>query len=211
MIFPLVFSIASAYKRRESALQSFGILKSSLASLYLMHRDCTNNDDPQATKQLHLTNRLLTLLPVCLQSSDQEHNRSLQEIYRLFQTFSSLHKQMLQRNVAPPCIAEANTLLHRAIVSFEEMKNIASYHTPATLRAYSRIFLMAFPVLFSPYFANINLANSWVSGYLVAFIYSTVVVSLNNIQDHLENPYDGVGLDDLRLDTASEYTNLLAS
>jgi predicted membrane chloride channel (bestrophin family) len=43
----------------------------------------------------------------------------------------------------------------------------------------------------------------------VALIYSLVLVSLDNIQDDLENPFDGVGADDLRLDVAVEYQELV--
>ena len=37
-------------------------------------------------------------------------------------------------------------------------------------------------------------------GYLVALIYSVVLVMLSNIQDNVENPFDNVGLDDIDLD-----------
>ena len=37
-------------------------------------------------------------------------------------------------------------------------------------------------------------------GYLVALIYSVVLVMLSNIQDNVENPFDNMGLDDIDLD-----------
>ena len=65
-----------------------------------------------------------------------------------------------------------------------------------------------FPLVFGPYFANIAYPEHASAGYIVALIYSLVLVSLDNIQDHLENPFDGVGADDLRLDIAEEYRHL---
>lgn len=210
VIFPLVFSIASAYKRREDALKNFAVLKSSLASLYLMHRDCIYSDGKPAKDHINLVHHLLECLAVCLQSAGSKQAEASRNIYQVFQAFSHCHQEMLQRNIPAPYVAIANTFLHKAIGSFEHMKHIACYHTPAALRAYSRIFLLAFPILFSPYFAGIDLEDTNTSGYFVAIFYSIVLVSLDNIQDHLENPYDGIGLDDLHLDTADEYTALIS-
>ena len=47
------------------------------------------------------------------------------------------------------------------------------------------------------------------SGYAVAVIYSLVLVTLDNIQEDLEDPYDGVGEDDVQLDVSEEYQALL--
>lgn len=66
-----------------------------------------------------------------------------------------------------------------------------------------------FPLLFGPYFAQIAYPDHPTAGYVVAAIYSLVLVSLDNIQDDLENPFDGLGADDLRLDVADEYQSLL--
>lgn len=41
-------------------------------------------------------------------------------------------------------------------------------------------------------------------------LYCLVLVGLDNIQDQLENPYDGFGPDDLHLDVADEYVGLIA-
>jgi len=42
-------------------------------------------------------------------------------------------------------------------------------------------------------------------------LYSIVLVGLDNIQDELENPYDGIGPDDLHLDIAEDYINMIAA
>jgi hypothetical protein len=46
-------------------------------------------------------------------------------------------------------------------------------------------------------------------GYGVAIIYSIVLVSLDNIQEDLENPFDREGEDDVDLDVAEQYRLLL--
>jgi hypothetical protein len=81
--------------------------------------------------------------------------------------------------------------------SFEGMKHIYEYRTPVTLRAYSKIFTYVLPIVYGPYFA---LLASDIPSYLffiVPFLFSITLVSLDNIQDHLENPFDMVGEDDV--------------
>ena len=67
------------------------------------------------------------------------------------------------------------------------------------------------PVLFAPYFANLSDEYYYVTGYIVAAFYGLVLVSLDNIQEDLENPYDQVGTDDLNLDVADFYSKVLTN
>ena len=72
--------------------------------------------------------------------------------------------------------------------------------------AWFSLFLNIFPIIFAPYFANLNQEISFL-GYLVAFLFSTVLVILNNIQDNVENPFDFRGLDDINLDSENRFKN----
>jgi hypothetical protein len=47
-------------------------------------------------------------------------------------------------------------------------------------------------------------------GYAVAALHSLVLVSLDNIQERLENPFDADGMDDVRLDELAIPAALLA-
>jgi hypothetical protein len=42
---------------------------------------------------------------------------------------------------------------------------------------------------------------------MVAVLYSVVLVSLDNIQEHLEHPFDAVGVDDVRLHEATQFVD----
>ena len=66
----------------------------------------------------------------------------------------------------------------------------------------------SFPILYGPYFAYVSENSYLVVGFLVATLYSLVLVGLDNIQDALENPYDGIGVDDVHLDIADSYRSL---
>ena len=87
------------------------------------------------------------------------------------------------------------------MVAFDNMKIIYHYRTPLTLRAYSKVFIYTFPFLYGPSFAGAFGDNSveWL-GYILPVIISFIIASLDNIQDHLENPYDQIGEDDIKID-----------
>lgn len=87
------------------------------------------------------------------------------------------------------------------------MKIIHNYRTPVTLRAYSKVFIYIFPIIYGPYFASTVGDYSASLEYVMPVLYSFILVSLDNIQDHLENPFDDVGEDDITID-AEETINL---
>ncbi|MGI9604410.1 MAG: hypothetical protein ACR2QE_21195, partial [Acidimicrobiales bacterium] len=71
--------------------------------------------------------------------------------------------------------------------------------TPTTLRTYSKVFIYVLPVLYGPFFANAALDYSPELAYVMPVLLSVVLVSLDNIQEHLENPFDQVGEDDVMI------------
>jgi len=80
------------------------------------------------------------------------------------------------------------------------MKIIHAYRTPVTLRAYSKVFIYIFPIIYGPYFASTFHDFSAYLEYVMPILYSFILVSLDNIQDHLEHPFDEIGEDDIRID-----------
>lgn len=209
VVFPLVFSINSAYKRREDALRAFASLKAHAVALVFAHREWPEDESGHVERARNLVQRLLTAVSHHFATNDHDQSQSKKRVYALFTEFSRSHEMLRAAGVPANEISRANQYLRQIIIDFERMNNIASYRTPLALRAYSRLFLNLFPILFGPYFATIAYPDHPVAGYVVAVLYSLVLVSLDNIQDDLENPFDGLGADDLRLDVADEYTQLV--
>ncbi len=209
VVFPLVFSINSAYKRREDALKAFASLKAHGVALVFAHREWPEDAADHDERAGALFERLLTAVSHHFSSNGHDQLPTKQQVYALFSEFSRSHEMLRQAGVPANEISRANQYLRQIIIDFERMHNIASYRTPMALRAYSRFFLNLFPLLFGPYFAAIAYPDHPAAGYVVAVVYSLVLVSLDNIQDELENPFDGVGADDLRLNVADEYSQLI--
>ena len=81
--------------------------------------------------------------------------------------------------------------------AFEQIKHIYQYRTPRTLRAFSDFFITVLPVLYGPYFAYIarDFPDSLI--YIMPVLFALILVSLYNMQAHLENPFDQIGQDDV--------------
>ena len=134
---------------------------------------------------------------------------SFENVYSHFSRLSNSMEMLRDSGVSGSEISRCNQYMRAMMIDFERMRNISCYRTPTTLRAYSQVFLNIFPILFAPYFAFISSESYYASWFIVAVVYGLVLVSLDNIQEDLENPFDGIGADDLRLDIAQHYENIL--
>jgi hypothetical protein len=130
------------------------------------------------------------------------------KVYETASEFSAFNETLRPAGVQASDVTRANQYLYSMLQDFERLKNIHQYRTPVSLRSYSRIFLNTFPIIYGPYFAHISEKYGIGFGYLVAAIYCLVLVSLDNIQDDLENPFDAVGSDDINLNVFDDYKKL---
>jgi predicted membrane chloride channel (bestrophin family) len=215
VVFPIVFSINSAYKRREEALGYFSGVKAHAVALYYAHRDWIPGAGSQESGHAARVRQILEDLLASIRDSLLPTGRSqasFHAVYRVFSRMSGSLEQVRKANVPANEISRANQYLSKIMIDFEKMRNIARYRTPVSLRAYSTVFLSLFPIAFGPYFAMLSTKSETFPGvgYLVAVLYSLVLVLLDNIQDDLEDPFDGVGTDDVHLDVAEDFHPLIA-
>jgi hypothetical protein len=94
------------------------------------------------------------------------------------------------------------------MISFESIKHIYQYRTPRTLKAFSSLFIFIIPILYGPYFAFQAENMSFGLEYITPVLLSSILVSLENIQEHLENPFDQVGEDDVKFNVEKFVENL---
>lgn len=88
------------------------------------------------------------------------------------------------------------TLVKR-LIAFEDVKHIYQYQTPRMLSAFSDFFVTVLPIVYGPYFAASAQDYSPGLAYVMPVIFTIVLVSLDNIQEHLDNPLDQIGADDI--------------
>jgi predicted membrane chloride channel (bestrophin family) len=85
-------------------------------------------------------------------------------------------------------------------VSQENLIAIHTHRTPISLKAYCLIFIYMFPVIYTPTIINkIGFDNPTTLTYFVVMISEFILISLYNIQDQMEYPFDKDGLDDIKL------------
>ncbi len=213
VVFPIVFSINAAYRRREESLRYYGDLKAHGIALYFAHRDWVPDPDGQesslAAQCRENFQRLLKAISVHFLEDGGRNDKTFAAIYQVFSDYSALNEKMRDANVPANEVSRANQFVSKMMINFEKMRNILDYRTPVSLRSYSRVFLSIFPILFGPYFAHLSNESYPAVGYGVAIIYSLVLVTLDNIQEDLEDPFDQIGTDDIKLDVFKDYESLV--
>ncbi|MFB6356513.1 MAG: hypothetical protein ABEJ65_08355 [bacterium] len=206
VVFPIVFSISAAYTRREEALKYLASMKAQLMNIYYSHRDWVppenSEDGAEADRAREIIHTLLQQVRDFFIEGPEESDRDPHDIYNSISQLSRSVEDI--RDKGAPNLSRTGQSIRNVVRDFEKMRNILEYRTPNSLRAYSSLFLNSFPVLFAPYLAFLGHDFHPSLGYFVAVFYSIVLVSLDNIQDDLENPFDRVGTDDLNVDVADE-------
>ena len=209
IVFPVVFSIDSAYKRRERALGLLADFKAHLHAMFLASRDWI--DPPSQDFENEVKENLLSTYAAVRQFfvSDQEEARDLEkEIFNKVSSLSGLLMRFRSLGLQSGEVSRISQYVSKIETAVENMKVIFYYRTPITLRAYSRIFIYSFPILYGPYFVFVSEHYSHGLEYMMPIVFSFILVSLDNIQDHLENPFDQVGEDDIKFDV-EEFSKMM--
>ncbi len=202
IVFPVVFSISSAFNRRENALKHLSDFHGHAVAIYYASRDWTtdkDNDAPERVKELCF--QMLSLMKIMLRKNHTENSGQMEaEMYQHFSSLSKLMTELRKYGVQSGEVSRLNQYLSKMVIAYDNIKMIHQYRTPITLRAYSKVFIYIFPIVYGPYFANTFHTYSAQLEYVMPVLYSFILVSLDNIQDHLEHPFDEEGEDDIIID-----------
>lgn len=201
VVFPIVFSIGGAYKRRENALAKYSSIKAHGRAIYFASRDWLENTDSEVQdKAKGLLGELLIACRTLFARPMEEMAANEEDVYRLFSKLSEFIKIDLRGKGLPSGeTSRCNQFLSKMIIAFEDVKHIYQYRTPRTLSAFSDFFVSVLPILYGPYFAAIAKDYSSSLTYVMPILFTTILVSLDNIQEHLENPFDQIGEDDIAI------------
>ena len=201
IVFPLVFSISTAYTRREKALEEYGALKANGRALYLASRDWVTQRDEQRDQELK------SALYELLCATRDMYTGPLKDaaphevrVYGAFSRLSDFVTEMRAAHLAPTECSRLNQYISRMITAFENTRNIYEYRTPRTLRAFSDFFILLLPILYGPFFAYQAEQFRVELFFFMPILFALILVGLANIQDDLENPFDQIGVDDVAID-----------
>lgn len=201
IVFPIVFSINSAYKRRERALLALAEIRGFALGIYQsaknLSSDFKEEDEDRLQRKII---ELFKALKAFLEGSRSQSKELEKTIYLRLDELSLEIRFLKDAGLAGRFVSRLSQYLTRLTVAIDTMKVIFYYRTPRTLRAYSKIFIYLFPLVYAPYFATLASDFNYGLGYVMPIMFSFILVSLDNVQEHLEDPYDQIGEDDIKLD-----------
>ena len=201
IVFPLVFSISTAYNRREKALEEYGALKANGRALVFASRDWTGSgDSARDTEVKSALHALFTACRAMVVNPLAERDRHEAEVLAAFARLSRFIELMRSAGVSATECARLNQYLARMMSAFETIKHIHKYRTPRTLRAFSDFFILLLPILYGPYFAFQAEEFRTDLFFIMPILFALILTGLSNIQDDLENPFDLIGQDDVAID-----------
>ncbi|WP_409432852.1 hypothetical protein ACJ3XI_11680 [Litorimonas sp. RW-G-Af-16] len=200
VIFPIVFSINSAYQRREEALGHYAHMKANLRSIYFILRTWKVGKENEAPEvlQKNISAPLFAVRQVITEPID-DLRKNEPEIYLSFANLAAVIEERAELSkVTGAQESVCRTYLNNVMEHFEELKHIFQYRTPRALQAFSDVFITVLPILYAPVFAAIALSiDNYYLAFLVPALFAFVLSSLDNIQADLEDPFDGIGVDDI--------------
>jgi predicted membrane chloride channel (bestrophin family) len=196
VIFPLVFTIRGSFRRREKALEHLSQFRSSLKTISYFF-----SSTPKLTDELkaEIAAILLKISDTTVEHLKKDDHATaylddtVDEVYK----FLTRNQESISGGFRDRIFRLLETL-HEAI---ENLHAIHIHRTPISLKAYCKVFIYLFPFIYAPSLISTIGADSkqWVT-YGVVLATEFILISLYNIQDQLEYPFDDEGLDDIKLD-----------
>ena len=193
IIFPLVFTIRGAFRRREKALEHLSRFKASLKTVENLFLNSKLSDELKKES----SNLLLEINKGLFKHLNTKEGNI--EIYdtNLKNTFNFIDKN--KEFISGGTREKIYRFFRDVMDSADNLIAIHSHRTPVSLKAYCLIFIYIFPVVYTPTIINkIGLENpSWLTFFIV-ILSEFILISLYNIQDQMEYPFDDEGLDDIK-------------
>ncbi|WP_411768181.1 hypothetical protein [Winogradskyella sp. A3E31] len=196
IIFPLVFAIRGSFRRREKALEHLSEFKSTLNTLkyYLISKNDRSKEfiDNVNNILLEINNTVIAHLGA-KNKGMHEVDKSTDKLYQ----FILANEAVISRQVREKSFRFMKDM-HESV---ENLNSIHIHRTPISMKAYCLIFVYIFPFIYAPeVIKNVGDYQSSVIVYLIVIVTQFILISLYNIQDQLEHPFDSVGVDDINLD-----------
>ena len=195
IIFPLVFTIRGAFRRREKALEHLSLFRGSLKTVENIVRG-SKLEESDIKRSLDLITKcskgLIDYLSDVVPTT-KSHDDNIEELYSFL-----LSKRDV---IGGGTLQKVSRFLKDTYDSADNLVGIHTHRTPISLKAYCLIFVYIFPVIYTPTIINkIGIENPPYLTYFIVILSQFILISLYNIQDQMEYPFDKEGIDDIDLD-----------
>ena len=195
VVFPLVFTIREAFRRRQLAIRYLSRLKASISSFYFSLENNTKFSDEEKL-QIHLTmNDLSEIFIESLIGNKNIHISDVRKRIRQIYVFVDPIRSAISGNASLKLMRFVQNIQE----SVEALNAIKIHGTPVSLRAYCLVFIFIFPFIFTPSLVfHLKEHPTWLI-YSLSVLHGFILISLYNLQSHIEDPFDQIGLDDIQL------------
>jgi len=195
IIFPLVFTIRGAFRRREKALQFLSGYRAALQTVSNLLLFNLKGHEDKIKEAQKLTLAVEEELFSYLRAEDNSAETLDENIQALYD-FLNNNPEIIQKS-SRPRIAR---FINEVSKNVDNLIGIHNHRTPISLKAYCLIFIYIFPLIYTPSIINkIGFDNpEWLT-YFIVILSEFILISLYNIQDQMEYPFDDNGLDDIKL------------
>jgi hypothetical protein len=124
-----VFSINSAYKRRESALDDYGSLKAHGRAIYFATRDWLEDAEAETLDRCRklLGDLLVNTRALFGGAREQMHEREKRVYESLSELSKFIRNDLRQAGLASGEVSRCNQYLSKMILAFEQIKHIYQY------------------------------------------------------------------------------------
>ncbi len=197
IIFPLVFNIRGSFQRRERALEYLSQFRSSLLTINYYFRNSPKLIDDDKEEITNILREISNELPVHLGKSDYDTKEIDERVQKVFSFITDKDEFIPTRYKVR--IFRFLFDLHESI---ENLHAIHVHRTIISLKAYCEYSIYVFPLIYVPtiiYHVGME-TSKWIAFFTVLFT-QFILISLFNIQDQMEYPFDQVGMDDIKLET----------
>jgi ABC-type multidrug transport system fused ATPase/permease subunit len=194
--FPLVFTLQSAFKRRDRALEFLSLYKAAMAVVY----QSIARAKKLGPERREEARTIMTDATQCMMDCLSKDNRSIREVFhgfdRIFR-FLELHKAELGGSASTRAIRYMRDVYEAG----SYLISLKRHRTIQVLRAFSFIAINLFPFIQAAilYDSLGDYYSPWVI-YAASALTAIVLITMYNIQLQLEYPFDQVGKDDIHLE-----------
>jgi predicted membrane chloride channel (bestrophin family) len=199
IIFPLVFSITSAYQRRQDAINLYLEFRNKIIDLTNIFYAVDSVKDKDYNELFDSLQEVQKFLIQYLTQDDSEKTfDSIREKRKDVLLIIDSHKKLFNEREKDSLIRVKNELF----LSAEKIRGIKIHGTPISLKKYCLVFIYFSPFLYASQ-SILNLQGDFVTKLIslsFSLVVSFVLMALYNVQDYIENPFDQKGLDDLKID-----------
>lgn len=195
VIFPLVFTMRQAFRKRDTVLRLLSTFKSSLNATYFCFANNGKLSEEDVNHVGDSLNSVSRMFFEVLKGCDYDQQLVREKLNEVFE-FMNDRRDVISNGTALKIIR----FLKDVDGSFENTVGLKLHGTPISLRAYCLVFIYVFPFVFVPTLVyDMSDSPQWVV-YILSAIHGFILISLYNVQDDMEDPFDQVGLDDIKLE-----------